>query len=248
MKMTESFRNLFLKLIYNNKKKERGWRRNLVISDVLPYAVAAGAVVVALIAIYMMRSEKRKVSELPPEIPAAPAVLPLKGDRTVTNFDAQKSKKELSRLDVEREILSYGIRRIYEAHAEGKIDEKERDRLAQNYKARIKEIKDSITENESVVALHELEDMQENLIKLFNDRFDEINKKIGGLRINLDIAPKPKVPKPSPAAPSSRPEKTVKKRRAPSKPKKTEAEERIDQIRSEVEKVLERLGQMETEA
>ena len=248
MKMTESFRNLFLKLIYNNKKKERGWRRNLVISEVLPYAVAAGAVVVALIAIYMMRSEKRKISELPPEVPTNPAVLPLKGDRTVTNFDAQKSQKELSRLDVEREILSYGIRRIYEAHAEGKIDEKERDHLAQNYKARIKEIKDSITENESVVALHELEGMQEDLIKLFNERFDEINKKIGGLRINLDIAPKPEVPKPKPAAAQSHGTEKVKKRRKPSKPKKTEAEERIDQIRSEVEKVLERLGQMETEA
>ena len=219
-----------------------------MISDVLPYAVAAGAVVVALIAIYMMRNEKKKVHELPPEITEAPAALSLKGERTITNFDAQKSKKELSRLDVEREILSYGIRRIYEAHAEGKIDEKERDRLAQNYKARIKEIKDSITENESVVALHELEDMQENLIKLFNDRFDEINKKIGGLRINLDIAPKPEVPKPKPAAAPSTSTEKVKKRRAPSKPKKTEAEERIDQIRSEVEKVLERLGQMETEA
>jgi hypothetical protein len=248
MKMTESFRRLFLKLIYNNKKKERSWRRYLVISDVLPYAVAAGAVVVALIAIYLMRNEKKKAHELPPEITEAPATLPLKGERTITNFDAQKSKKELSRLDVEREILSYGIRRIYEAHAEGKIDENERDRLAQNYKARIKEIKDSITENESVVALHELEDMQENLIKLFNDRFDEINKKIGGLRINLDIAPKHEVPKPKPAAASSSSTEKVKKRRAPSKPKKTEAEERIDQIRSEVEKVLERLGQMETEA
>ena len=248
MKMTERFRRLFLKLIYNNKKKERGWRRNLVISDVLPYAVAAGAVVVALIAIYLMRSEKKKVSELPPEVPEAASILPLKGGRTVTNFDAQKSQKELSRLDVEREILSFGIRRIYEAHAEGKIDEKERDRLAQNYKARIKEIKDSINENESVVALHELEGMQEDLIKLFNERFDEINKKIGGLRIKLDIAPKPKVTKPQPAAPSSRPEKTVKKPRKSSKPKKTEAEERIDQIRSEVEKVLEWLGQMETEA
>ena len=219
-----------------------------MISDVLPYAVAVGAVIVAVIAVYLMRSEKKKVSEEPPEVPEADALLPMKGQRTVTNFDAQQSKKELSRLDVEREILSFGIRRIYEAHAEGKIDEKERDRLAQDYKARIKSIKDSMTEKESVVALHELEGMQEDLIKLFNERFDEINKKIGGLRINLDIAPKPKAPKPTPAAPSSRPEKTERKPRRPSKPKKTEAEERIDQIRSEVEKVLERLGQMETEA
>ena len=55
-------------------------------------------------------------------------------------------------------------------------------------------------------------------------------------------------PKPKPAVPSNGPEKAKTKPRKPSKPRKTEAEERIDQIRSEVEKVLERLGQMETEA
>ena len=219
-----------------------------MISDVLPYAVALGAVVVALITIYMMRSGRKKTSEEPSEVPEAAAILPLKRERTITNFDAQKSKKELSLLDVEREILSYGIRRLYEAQAEGKIDEKERERLAQGYKQRMLEIKSAINENESIVALHELESMQEDLIKLFNDRFDEINKKIGGLRVNLDIKPKPEIPTPSPALPSSLPEKAKRKPRKPAAPKKTEAEERIDQIRAEVEKVLERLGQMETEA
>ena len=219
-----------------------------MISEVLPYAVAVGAVVVALITIYMMRSGRKKTSEEPSEVPEAAAILPLKGERAITNFDAQKSRKELRLLDVEREILSYGIRRLYEAQAEGKISEKERERLAQGYKHRMLEIKDSISENESVVALHELEGMQKDLIKLFNDRFDEINKKIGGLRVNLDIKPKPEIPTPSPALPSSLPEKAKRKPRKPLVPKKTEAEERIDQIRAEVEKVLERLGQMETEA
>jgi len=219
-----------------------------VISEVLPYAVAVGAVVVALITIYMMRSGRRKTGEEPPEVPEAAVILPMKGERTITNFDAQKSRKELRILDVEREILSYGIRRLYEAQAEGKISEKERERLAQGYKQRMLEIKDFISENESVVALHELEGMQEDLIKLFNDRFDEINEKIGGLRVNLDIKPKPEIPKPSLALPSSLPEKAKRKPRKPLVPKKTEAEERIDQIRAEVEKVLERLGQMETEA
>ena len=219
-----------------------------MISEVLPYAVALGAVVVALITIYMMRSGRKKTGEEPSEVPEATEILPLKGERTITNFDAQKSKKELSLLDVEREILSYGIRRLYEAQAEGKIDEKERERLAQGYKHRMLEIKDTISENESVVALHELESMQNDLIKLFNDRFDEINKKIGGLRVNLNIKPKPEIPKSSPALPFSLPEKAKRKPRKPSVPKKTEAEERIEQIRSEAEKVLERLGQMETEA
>ncbi len=217
-------------------------------SDVLPYVVALGAVIVALIAIYIMRIGRKKTSEEPPEVPEAAAISTLKGERTVTPFDAQKSKKELRLLDVEREILSFGIRRLYEAKAEGKITDKERERLAQGYKQRMLEIKESITENESVVALHELESMQDDLIKLFNDRFDEINKKIGGLRVNLDMKPKPETPKPAAVAPSSRPENAKRKPRKPSVPKKTEAEERIDQIRSEVEKVLERLGQMETEA
>jgi cellulose biosynthesis protein BcsQ len=102
------------------------------------------------------------------------------------------------------------------------------------------------------VALHQLETMQDDLIKLFNDRFDEINKKIGGLRTNLEIKPKAEKPKQTQVPVEStetEAEKEAKKRpKKPSPPKKTEAEERIDQIRSEVEKVLERLGQMETEA
>ena len=217
-------------------------------SEVLAYAIAIATIILSAITLYIMRSRSKEPSEEPSKVPEPTTLLPLKGDRTVTNFDAQKSQKELRLLDVEREILSYGIRRLYEAQAEGKLNDKERGQLAQGYKQRMREIKNSISENESVVALHELEGMQEDLIKLFNDRFDEINNKIGGLRVNLGVKPKPEVTKPSPEFPSSRPEKTARKPRKPSKPKKSEAEERIDQIRSEVEKVLERLGQMETEA
>jgi len=220
-------------------------------SEVLAYAVALGAIIVALVAIYIMRRGEKNINEEQSEVPKTTAALPLKGARTVTPFDAQKSKRELRILDVEQEILSFGIRRIYEAQAEGKIGEKERDRLATNYKARMREIKDSITEKESVVALHDLESMQDDLIKLFNDRFDEINKKIGGLRVNLNITPKLAKPKPvrtQTAESDSQNGKTPRKKRMPSKPQKTEAEERVDQIRSEVEKVLARLGQMETEA
>ena len=156
-----------------------------MISDVLPYAIAVGAIIVALITIYITRSKKDETTpeEAKEDIFEKEELLPLKGQRTVTPFDAQKSKKALRLLDVEREILSFGIRRIYEAHAEGKIDEKERDRLARDYKQQMREIKDSITEKESVVALHELESMQEDLIKLFNNRFDEINQKIVFLTI-----------------------------------------------------------------
>ena len=221
-----------------------------MISEVLPYVIVVGTVIVALITIFIMRRGNHDIENKLPLAPESSPILPLNGERTVTSFDAQKSKNELRMLDVEQEILSFGIRRLYEAQAEGKLSDKEREMLAQGYTKRMREIKDSINENESIVALHELESMQDNLIKLFNDRFDEINKKIGSLRTNLDIKPKVKTPKPAaPATETSiEPEILKKKSKKPTKPKKTEAEERIDQIRSEVEKVLERLGQMETEA
>lgn len=218
-------------------------------SEVLAYAITIVTVALAAITLYITRRDKKTGKELP-EVHEPSSALSLKGERTVTNFDAQKSKKELRLLDVEQEILSYGIRRLYEAQAEGKLNEKEREQLAQGYKQRMLEIKNAIDENESVVALHDLEGMQEDLIKLFNDRFDEINKKIGGLKVNLGIKREPAIPMTVPEEPStvSLPERTSPRQRRRLKPKKTEAEERIDQIRSEVEKVLERLGQMETEA
>ena len=89
--------------------------------------------------------------------------------------------------------------------------------------------------------------MQGDLIKLFNERFDEINEKIGNLRSTLEFKPLKEGPLPSPIPPSVSPEKAKRRARKPSAPKKTEAEKRIDEIRAEVEKVLERLGQIEVE-
>jgi len=201
--------------------------------------------------LYVMRGGKKKKKEEQLEVPEVPEVRegwPLKVERSVTSADAKKAQDELRILDLEREILSHAIRRLYEAQAEGKISEEERERLAQGYKGRMLEIKEMISKGESVVALHELETMQEDLIKLFDERFDEINEKIANLRSSLEFEPVKEVPIPSPAPPSAPPEKGKRKARKPSAPKKTEAEKRIEEIRAEVEKVLERLGQIEVEA
>ena len=80
-------------------------------------------------------------------------------------------------LDLEREILGDAIRRLYEAQAEGKITEAEREKLAATYKARMTSIKESISRDENIVALHDLESMQEDLMKLFSERFGEFNLK-----------------------------------------------------------------------
>jgi outer membrane biosynthesis protein TonB len=173
--------------------------------------------------------------------------------------DASQAKDELRILDLEREILSDAIRRLYEAHSEGKITEQERERLAGTYKSRMMTVKDSIAKDETVVALHELESMQEDLMKLFSERFGDLSSKVDELRSKIDVKPikEVKIAVPTPPQPALEEEeeeaeekegeegKPKKKRKPSEKPStKTDAEKRIEEITSEVEKVLDRLGQM----
>jgi len=232
-------------------------------SEWLYVAVVAGAVAIVLVLLYATRTErKRKKKVEPSETPstiegARESWLSraLKTDRTITVEDAKKAKNELRTLDLEREVLSYAIRRLYEAQAEGKISEEERNRLTQWYKSRMMEVRDTIARSESVVALHELETMQEDLVKLFSERFDELTKKVEEMRTQLQLktveeeamVPTAPVPAPEVESEAEKEKKKVRKKPAPTPARKTEAEKRIEEIKAEVEKVLERLGQIEVE-
>ena len=193
--------------------------------------------------------------------------LPLKISKSVQASTASSAKDELRILDVEREILSDAIRRLYEAQAEGKISAQEREKLAGTYTARMMTIRESISKDESLVALHDLENMQEDLMKLFSERFVELTSKVDELRTRIDVKPIKevpiKMPEQTPPAPQAEGieeaeeeeeeaggDKEKRKRKTPEeKPDaKTEAEKRIETIRSEVEKVLDKLGQMEIES
>ncbi|MEM3626697.1 MAG: hypothetical protein QXZ25_01585 [Candidatus Bathyarchaeia archaeon] len=220
--------------------------------------IIVGALIACLIAIYAMKKPEKGERETIKETQTGFRGMPFKIVKTVPSEEAARAKEELRILDLEREILSDAIRRLYEAHAEGKITEEERERLAQTYKSRMMAVKEAISKDESLIALHELEAMQEDLIKLFSERFDELSTKIEELRSKVEAKPikeivipvaeeAPPTPKPKEEATAAE-EKAKTKRKPPAKPTpRTEAERRIEEIRAEVEKVLERLGQMEIE-
>ena len=227
---------------------------------VLAVIIACGIVIFA-----MRRYGKKPTPQKKPQKPDPDldyAGLPFKISKSVQTTMASSAKDELRILDLEREILSDAIRRLYEAHAEGKISEQEREKLASTYKNRMNLIKESISKDENIVALHELEGMQEDLMKLFSERFGELTSKVEELRTKIDVNPIREIPVKLPSqTPSTRmekieeeeeagEEKPKKKRKLPEeKPDvKTEAEKRIETIRSEVEKVLDKLGQMEIES
>lgn len=244
-----------------------------VIIIVLVVIIACGTV------IFIMRKYSQKKPSSPKDNPREPIAdfeysssLPFKVSKTVQTTMASTAKDELRILELEREILGDALRRLYEAHAEGKISEKERDRLAATYKVRMNTIKESIAKDESIIALHELESMQEDLMNLFSERFGELTSKVEELRTRIDVKPIKEIPIKIPQVPSEIEEdeeeeeveevegkttetkitsKKPSKKRKPSEEKtsaKTEAERRIESIRSEVEKVLDRLGQMEIES
>src|SRR3989337_2094528 len=138
-----------------------------------------------------MRKRGTKKPKKPPESEAEPKLsgLPFKISKSVQTNDATHAKDELRILDLEREILSDAIRHLYEAHAEGKITEQERERLASSYKSRMMAVKESMAKDETIVALHELEGMQEDLMKMFSERFGELTGKVEELRSRIDVKP-----------------------------------------------------------
>ncbi len=224
--------------------------------------VTVGVVIAVLIVVFSMRGrgkkEKKTAKRAEQDLEADLRGYPFKVSKSVPAEDASNAKEELRILDLEREILSDAIRRLYEAHAEGKITEEERERLAQTYKTRMMTVKDAISKDESVVALHELEGMQQDLMKLFSEKFDDLSSKIEELRAKTEVKPIKEItigPKTLTTETASEQEKPAeeekakrKKRQAPAKPSpRTEAERRIEEIRAEVEKVLDKLGQMEIE-
>jgi hypothetical protein len=175
-------------------------------------------------------------------------------------------------LDLEREILGDAIRHLYEAHAAGKINETEREKLASNYKSRMMIIKNSMAKDETIVALHELESMQEDLMKLFSERFGELTGKVEELRTRIDIKPvkevkiqtiktqRPVMPDQlekdeTEEAPESKDtekeeaqDRLKKPRKPPAEKQKTVAEQRIDAMRNQIDEVMNKLGQMEIES
>jgi MFS superfamily sulfate permease-like transporter len=223
--------------------------------------IIVGVVIACSIVIFYLRRRGKKTKKTSREEKSQAELtgFPFKVVKSVPQEDASHAKDELRILDLEREILSDAIRRLYEASAEGKITEQERERLAQTYKARMMTVKNAISMDESVVALHELEGMQEDLMKLFSERFDDLSNKIEELRSKTEtkpikeitIAPKETANETTgPEEKASTEEKAKRKRRpaaAKSSPR-TEAERRIEEIRAEVEKVLDKLGQMEIES
>src|SRR5881275_130569 len=170
--------------------------------------------------------------------------------KTVTGGDISKARDRLRLASLERDIIGEALTKIYEAEAKGLINETEKNQLLQRYKTDLKRVDGEIDTHRKTVDLYDLESAKEDLLKSFHEKMLEIDLKISQIRPTTTIAPEEKTVQPPPT-PKTDPAQTTpttpaKERPAREKPK-NKAEERLETIREEVLKAMERLEQIETE-
>ena len=204
--------------------------------------------------------EKTPQEEMTKPVLSSQAMTPIY--TSVSKQDVQRAEEDLRILSVEKEIVSYALTRLYEAQAEGKITEGDKEKLLGKYKDEMNGLEKQINDKQMVVRLHELESTQSDLVKLFQEKFEEINRNIENIRTSLGLSPQPskqqetseekkEIPpkeKEEEVTEKNKEEATEEtKEKASSRPRKSKAEEKVEAIQQEVLKILERLEKQEAE-
>src|SRR6266571_3022256 len=174
--------------------------------------------------------------------------------KTITESDIAKARNRLRVANLERDIIGDALTKIYEAEAKGTINEPEKNQMIQPYKNDLKRVDAEIDTYKKTVDLYELEAAKEDLFKRFQETFLDIQARIEKIRPTLNLPAstetKPAEPKPAPAkTEQTEPteENTTPKEKPPREKARNKAEEKIETIREEVLKAMERLEQIETE-
>ena len=170
--------------------------------------------------------------------------------KTITSNDVSRSRDRLRLASLERDIIGDALTKIYEAETRGQINDSEKNQLLQRYKTDLKRVDSEIDTHKKTVDLYELESAKENLLKSFQEKMLEIDLKISHIRPSVTTTPEttpqpPETPKTETTA--TPPPANPPKERPPKEKPKNKAEERLETIREEVLKAMERLEQIETE-
>jgi hypothetical protein len=168
-----------------------------------------------------------------------------------TSLEAVNGAREaLKVLKLERQILGSAVTTIYESHTSGVISEAERDRMLEKYKVDLKRLEKAIQENQQIVDLHDLEIERDEVVKGFKTKLAEIDAKLKGLKMGaLAVPVKPEQSERSGGTVSDGGSQHHDEQ---SKSKEneqviTDSEKRINQIREEILKAMDRLEQIEAE-
>jgi hypothetical protein len=196
------------------------------------------------------KPEQEENKTTPEQIKKEPFPVPDMLRKTITSSDISRSRDRLRLASLERDIIGDALTKIYEAETRGQINDSEKNQLLQRYKTDLKRVDGEIDTHKRTVDLYELESAKEDLLKSFQEKMLEIDLKISQIRptitVSLETVPQPPEPPKTETGPNPPPSSQPKERPAKEKPK-NKAEERLETIREEVLKAMERLEQIETE-
>jgi hypothetical protein len=193
------------------------------------------------------QEENKNISE---PLKSEPFPVPDILKKTITSTDVSRSRDRLRLASLERDIIGDALTKIYEAETRGQINDSEKNQLLQRYKTDLKRVDGEIDTHKRTVDLYELESAKEDLLKSFQEKMLEIDLKISQIRPTITSSPEttPKPPEPPKTETGSTPpQANPPKERPPKEKPKNKAEERLETIREEVLKAMERLEQIETE-
>ena len=192
-------------------------------------------------------SENQRIIPLPPLPSKDPPI------SSMSEEEVAKAKGALKVLLLEKQILGSAITTIFESESKGIISENERDHLVEKYKVDLTRLEKTIGEKQKIVDLHDLENTRRQLINDYKFKMAEIETKIENLmsgkrandapptRIHVPTQPQiatiPRITETSTVDPPSRHVEA----------EVTDAEKRIEQIRTEILQAMDRLEQIETE-
>jgi len=208
-----------------------------MLSRLLPFLVSL---------VFWRKKPRQHVSE-------AATVTSPETDHTVKEFDAARSREILKVLTLEREIIGTALTTIYESEIKGIITRDERDRLLDKYSSDLKELESGISEHQRIVDIFDLESARKELLHSFREKLSEIDKKLTGLRSGA-MPPLPSVAEVKPdqvmvpneaRVPAVQPQ--VSMTGVEVRDTKTKTEKKIEAIKEEVLKAMERLEQIESE-
>jgi hypothetical protein len=178
--------------------------------------------------------------------------------------DVNKAMEELRLYSFQREVLSSALTTIYEAEVKGILKVSERDKLAEPYKKDLQFLDEKIEERRKVSELLNLQKEKKELQTSYSQKIIEIDRKIEELRSligslsQLDLQTLPtsenlpeNPPPPSEPSPSEPFKETNNTSLGPtveiSGKTKNKTEQKIEALREEVLRAIDRLEQIESE-
>jgi len=174
-------------------------------------------------------------------------------ENSVTESDASHSREILKVLKLERDIIGTALTTIYESEIQRIITRDERDRLLDKYSSDLKALESRISEHQRIVDTFDLESAKKELLLSYRTKISEIEKKLADLRSGATFAPSiatqsksDQVPTPDGKA-EIVPQSGLKVSGAGLQEAKARTEKKIEAIKEEVLKAMERLEQIESE-